>query len=657
MVNQDVITYFKNNWPWTPSMLSIFDSMTFYSSKCPIEFKRQFRNNFGVDEDEELIYCRDTSFWNDKNQGCVITDWGVYIIVDNDDPNSSFNFSWAEIDHVTYNDDVFFFWLTEDNDINNCYRIHQNFFSKNDVAKHVFQRLAQHFTDIAQLVQPQKHPLLVAIDRMYSDDTSAEEADRIGREILGVDPYYDDIIHYHLGVNAYLNLKDNEKALKHLNTALQITDDDGNWRYRAHYILGIILSQTSELESPELRQHIFMASKASPDMIVDSENNLSMADDSINDLQYLETNLASTGYKDLSYDQKKIIYPVDKLWELSNLSQTQVRPVLLSAVKASESLQFPLGHPVANETYICHPYNQQKYLLFENYEVELLEDKLREYCEIMQALGATEIEVKVERSSSEDSSSKSSRDISGKVDSMADFSGSANLQDTSSERTHWERTFNRKQHFKPTTKIAVPENTVWLAGEPGWQRTINQRLAGNLLSHHESISTKTSRLVSGTSAKTFKAEMESLFVDLGLTWSQSDEFTYSNQTNLSLSIDVKFGDTKTAEETPQTSGFSDAEKEYLEEYKLCLNDGSVSTSERRLLNRLANSLGLTEEQVQQIENSLSPQLSDEEKEYLAEYKLCLADGEITPSARRLLDRMAKSLNLTPQQIQTLESLN
>lgn len=475
--------------------------------------------------------------------------------------------------------------------------------------------------------------------------------------MIGVDSHYDGYLNFRLGTNAFFGLENNDKATKYFDTALQLideTDEGASWITWAHYFLGTIQMRTGT--SPDVRQHLLVAAKADASLLVDDDTGLTMADASREDLTKVETALAEKGYRDMSYDQKKIIYPVYDLLLLSSLSQTQVRPVLLSAVKASNELHFPMGHPIANETYICHPYNQKKYLLFENYEIELLEDKLREYCEIMQSLGATDIEVKVESSTSEDSTYRRERNIEGKVDSMNDFSGSANLHGSTSERNHWERTFNRKQHFKPTTNIAVPENTVWLAGEPGWQRTINQRLAGNLLSHHESMSTKSSRLVSGTSAQIFKAEMESLFVDLGLKWSQSEEYTYSNQTNLALSIDVKFGDLNSADEDPQKNGFSDAEKEYLDEYKLCLNDGSVSASERRLLNRLANSLGLTEEQVKRIENSLSPQLSEEEKEYLEEYQLCLAEGEITPSARRLLDRLAKSLNLTTEQVHKIESV-
>lgn len=49
--------------------------------------------------------------------------------------------------------------------------------------------------------------------------------------------------------------------------------------------------------------------------------------------------------------------------------------------------------------------------------------------------------------------------------------------------------------------------------------------------------------------------------------------------------------------------FTDEEKEYLEEYRACLaDDPQLSSSTRRLLNRMAKSLGLTEDQVNKLEN-------------------------------------------------------
>ena len=49
------------------------------------------------------------------------------------------------------------------------------------------------------------------------------------------------------------------------------------------------------------------------------------------------------------------------------------------------------------------------------------------------------------------------------------------------------------------------------------------------------------------------------------------------------------------------------------------------------------------------------QLTDEEKEYWEEYKECLNDGgTITPSERRLLERLRKSLDISEQRAKEIE---
>ena len=130
--------------------------------------------------------------------------------------------------------------------------------------------------------------------------------------------------------------------------------------------------------------------------------------------------------------------------------------------------------------------------------------------------------------------------------------------------------------------------------------------------------------------------------------------------NLVLSVDVKFASpTSTHESTSQSNVLlSQNELEYKEEYEACLADGTIAPSERRLLNRLAVKLGLSEEQVKRIEENFSNQLTDEEMEYLEEYRACISDDpEISSSTRRLLNKMAKSLGLTEDRQNELESLN
>lgn len=103
--------------------------------------------------------------------------------------------------------------------------------------------------------------------------------------------------------------------------------------------------------------------------------------------------------------------------------------------------------------------------------------------------------------------------------------------------------------------------------------------------------------------------------------------------------------------------FTDAESEYLEEVKACLaDDGVITERERRLLDRLAKSLGITEMRAQELEASCScNNLTTEEQEYADEVKACLADdGVITERERRLLDRLRKSLGISESRAAELE---
>ena len=62
---------------------------------------------------------------------------------------------------------------------------------------------------------------------------------------------------------------------------------------------------------------------------------------------------------------------------------------------------------------------------------------------------------------------------------------------------------------------------------------------------------------------------------------------------------------------------SNEEQESLDEYKECLADGEVGPGERRLLDKLASKLGISAERASELEASLAaPVLSDDEKEYL-----------------------------------------
>lgn len=104
--------------------------------------------------------------------------------------------------------------------------------------------------------------------------------------------------------------------------------------------------------------------------------------------------------------------------------------------------------------------------------------------------------------------------------------------------------------------------------------------------------------------------------------------------------------------------YSEEELEYLDEIKACLEeDNEISPKERRLLDRLRIKLNISEGRAKELEGSLKVlQLTEEEREYLEEYKACLdEDGEISPKERRLLDRFRDKLGISEERVLELEN--
>jgi hypothetical protein len=46
---------------------------------------------------------------------------------------------------------------------------------------------------------------------------------------------------------------------------------------------------------------------------------------------------------------------------------------------------------------------------------------------------------------------------------------------------------------------------------------------------------------------------------------------------------------------------NEAEKEYLEEYQEILNEGEITEKERRILDRMANRAGISEDRIKELE--------------------------------------------------------
>ena len=117
----------------------------------------------------------------------------------------------------------------------------------------------------------------------------------------------------------------------------------------------------------------------------------------------------------------------------------------------------------------------------------------------------------------------------------------------------------------------------------------------------------------------------------------------------------------TAEEEIQTPFLlptsNDNEARYLEEIHFMLeDDGVIDERERTILERLRERYNITPERAKELEKQAiaGQELTSEEQEYLSEYKNSLHDGAISEKERRLLNRLAMALGISEERVKELE---
>ena len=116
-----------------------------FAGYIPEDVKNNVRSVFGIGYNEQILFVRDTSFWNSRNQGLVLTDGGLYCIPDNDKPDDKLYFTWSDVTRVEYKDMCLYFSDSE----NNMCPIHISYFMKNEdnsKARRIGNALANNFT-------------------------------------------------------------------------------------------------------------------------------------------------------------------------------------------------------------------------------------------------------------------------------------------------------------------------------------------------------------------------------------------------------------------------------------------------------------------------------------------------------------------------------
>ena len=149
--------------------------------------------------------------------------------------------------------------------------------------------------------------------------------------------------------------------------------------------------------------------------------------------------------------------------------------------------------------------------------------------------------------------------------------------------------------------------------------------------------------------------------------------TFSRSTNSEWEIQIQFAsldelelierheesDLQSAKQIEQQSSasLSEAEEKYKEEVLFILEDGEITDTERRFLERKRIKLGLSEEQAAYVESLCVSGLRDEEKEYFELYREIVGEGGMTDRKRKMLDREAISLGISLERARELENMS
>lgn len=365
------------------------------------------------------------------------------------------------------------------------------------------------------------------------------------------------------------------------------------------------------------------------------------------------------------YKERKLICTIKQVKDYCQESFT------VFSMNSLPDISFPIGHPIDGQLYVGHPYCPNKYIPYETYELDLLEDRLRELCEVAQYLGATFIDVKSVNNSSSSEISEIKKEMKGDASFRVNsLKAEANHKKNNSIEKDYYNRFNFSQRFSPNQAPFLPDGLKWYYGEPSWQRLYNQRMQGGLIDHFERMESTGKQVVTYQESTEIEAEFSSLMVKLKGNYVGSAEFRSNMKVDIMLSVHITFAPLdffKTdSNKVPQLdykqknaseNVLNTEENKYKDEVLFCLeDDGIISYEERSFLERMRKKLNISESRAEEIESScLTKLMTPEECEYIEELlDVVTSDGIIHNNVRRLLDRLRRSLNISEERAQDLE---
>ena len=336
---------------------------------------------------------------------------------------------------------------------------------------------------------------------------------------------------------------------------------------------------------------------------------------------------------------------------------------IFKSSKVPTCINFYDNMPLNNELYVGHPYIPSVYIPYNQVEDILFQDKIQEFCYILQQLGAEEITITCLKGRKINETNNKKEEL--EVVANAGRFGNASLNVDSSTSNLMDRTsheqYDVKYVYDPIDMPKVPSETIWYQNQPKWQRIALSRIEGNTLECTECISSKSISFTSSSEKEDIKAKLKVLMANIEGRSYEEEEKQLREETETIWRVSVKFRSKKLLQEKSQSrntisSTLTEKEKEFLNEVRFCIEDDDIiDNSEQIFLNKTREKLGLTEERAKELQESiLKPQFTENEKEYINALSELMIDGQIPESAQRIVERFRNLYEIDEQRANEIE---
>ena len=367
--------------------------------------------------------------------------------------------------------------------------------------------------------------------------------------------------------------------------------------------------------------------------------------------------------KQKQYDERKVIFVAKSFHDVFEyIGKIDSINYIFTPDCIPSDIKFPLGQPNVNSLYIANPVKPDEYVPYDNYELTLFMDKIRELKRLLRYLGATEITFTSLRGTKIEEAKKMGSSVNAEAGLLGHkVGGGYSSEDGHNRMSSQGIKVDYIERLDSYEYPSLTEGLHWYYHDDDWQDIVKARLHHNQLHFEQTISTKQDSSLNKQSQENINAAYENLIFHINANYDHKQEFHVKTTEETMWRITAEFKPLsefekydKTANESQQN--LSSDEQKYLELVKKVSAGGMISELNRKMLEQIRIKLNISEEKAKDLEASLIPQLSEEEKQYLEAVRQYLADGIIGENERVLLQTLRELNNISEERASELEAM-